>query len=209
MPAGPGVSAEAPLPGPEQTENSMNGSLFLFPEDPFLVPPAHGQIPALLQSLGITGAILDENSYLVGENFLRHITFAGCSPHLVLAPPEDGCGNFSHLTLHGPFDRLRLFTTTNRSKPRCPQCRLGITGWQEVLPLWLQDPAASWQCRGCGHTGAVASLDWRQYAAVGRLLLEIHNVFPGEAFPGDVLMREIQTATECSWRHGWADGTAG
>lgn len=185
----------------------MNGSLFLFPEDPFLLPAAYGQLPALLQKLEFAGSRLDQSSFLVGKAFPAHITFAGCSPHLQLEPPGDGGRNFSHITLHGPFDRVRLFTTENRSRPRCPHCRERMADWKQRLPQWLEDPSLSWRCSGCGRTVAAAELDWRQYAAAGRLLLEIHHVFPGEAVPGDTLMKAIENSSGCNWRYGWASSS--
>jgi len=185
----------------------MNGSLFLFPEDPFLLPAAYARLPRLLQDLELAGPRLSQNSFLAGKAFSAHITFAGCSPHLQLEPPGDGSKNFSHITLHGPFDQVRLFTTENRTRPRCPHCRERIAGWKEKLPRWRENPSASWHCSGCGQTLTAAELDWRQYAAIGRLLLEIHHVFPGEATPGDPLMKAIENSTECSWRYGWADSS--
>ena len=186
----------------------MNGSLFLFPEDSSLVPAAHIQLPGLLQQLGMAGGPLGRNTFLVGKDFPSHITFAGCSPHLVVEPPADGSRNFSHITLHGPLEKTRLFTAASRSRPRCPHCRERVKDWMERLPGWLENPTDEWRCPSCGAASNATELDWRQYAAAGRLLLEIHNVFPGEAVPGDALMKAIEDTTGCTWCYGWADSSA-
>jgi hypothetical protein len=47
-------------------------------------------------------------------------------------------------------------------------------------------------------------LDWRQHALCGRLLIELRNVFPGEAAPSDTLLRELRLATGSDWRFAWA-----
>jgi len=43
----------------------------------------------------------------------------------------------------------------------------------------------------------------------GRLLVEIHNVFPGEAVPGDQLMARLREVSGCEWDYGWAGSSAG
>ena len=186
----------------------MNGSLFLFPEDPFRVPTSRERLLDTLRQAGMAGDQIDANGgYLAGPDLLSHITFAGCSPFVLLDPPAGGGNDFTHVRLHGPFERSRLFTTSNRSRPRCPHCRERIADWKERLAYWREDPARPWRCPGCGKSNPAATLDWRQYAAVGMLLVEIYHIFPGEAVPGDQLLNVLRQETGCRWRYAWADSS--
>jgi hypothetical protein len=176
-------------------------SLYLGPADPDTAPPT-GPVVDVLRDLAVIGEPLGDSTYLAGPGFTRHIVFAGCSPHLVLTPPQDGGLAFSHVALHGPFDSSRLVTGALSVKPRCPHCRTRIADWRERIaePTSLGE----WHCPGCGRPVQPCALDWRQHALCGRLLIELRNVFPGEAAPSDTLLRELRLATGSDWRFAWA-----
>jgi len=176
-------------------------SLYLAPVDPDHAPTSP-PILEVLRRLAVIGEPLNAGSYLAGAGFARHIVFAGCSPHLVLTPPEDGSQAFSHVAVHGPFESRCLVIGAHAVKPRCPHCRRRITGWRERVgsPAAWQD----WRCTDCGRLLVPCELDWRQHAVCGRLLIELRNVFPGEAAPSDTLLRELQVATDVDWQYGWA-----
>jgi DNA-directed RNA polymerase subunit RPC12/RpoP len=185
----------------------MNGSLYLFPENAFAEPPDLSIVLDILTNNGLLAKALGENRFLTGDNFFRYVSFAGCSPSLQLEPPEDGSDNFTHINLTGPFPQPRLVTAKQYSRPRCPHCGQRIINWKFKIVDWQENPAEEYLCTECNQQTTAAMLDWRRYAACGRLLVEICHVFPGEAMPGDSLMTELEKVTGCDWRYAWADST--
>ncbi len=176
-------------------------SLFLAPLAPMSVPDLHG-VRQVLHELELAGRRLGRDVYAAGAGFSRHVVYAGCSPHLVLEPPGDGSQAFCHVALHGPYPVPRLVTGPNTVKPRCPACRARFADWQARLAEWRAGSAAL--CSGCGRTWAVHDLDWRGHAVSGRVLLEMRNVFPGEATPSDRLLHALAQQTGEDWGYAWA-----
>lgn len=185
----------------------MGTSLYLFPLPVLESPPPLEQVRELLAASGFLGEELSPGRFRVGEDFLGHVTFAGCSPHLQLEPPAGGDWNFCHVRLH-ESERVRLVVAPQRGRPRCPQCRGAVPGWKEQLPDWERDASRSWCCENCGSRVAAAELDWRQYGVAARQLVEVCQVWPGEAVPGDRLMQALAGGTGREWRHAWARGQA-
>ena len=180
----------------------MPTSLYLAPRDPDAAP-SRATLLGVLTELQVSAAALDEARFSAGDGFSRHVVFAGCAPHLVFEPPSDGSLSFCHVALHGPFDRPRLVTGPNTAKPRCPHCRARFDDWRSRLSSWQDsDPGA--HCTGCGRDWAPARLDWRGHAIAGRVLIELRNVFPGEASPSDLLLQRLEQATAQPWHYAWA-----
>lgn len=186
----------------------MSGSLYLFPADPWAEPPERTSIVRALQSLELIDAPLDDHRFLAADGVFRHITFAGCSPHLSFTPPSDGSRNFCHVGLLGPYAQPRMITGPNTLKPRCPQCGQRVADWRPLAVQWEEDPERPWTCPGCGAQALLPQLRWRQHVAFGRLLVEIHSVFPGEAVPGERLLSRLGEAGGGTWDYGWS-GSSG
>lgn len=179
----------------------MNGSLYLFPSDPDRVCDP-GAIQTTLLALEVIGAPLPGDAaadlFSAGGRFARHVVFAGCSPYLRFEPEHPNDCDFCHVALHGPFEQPHLVTGTN-VKPRCPHCRARLADWRERV-----EKEAPLACSGCGKPLRAIDMDWRQHAATGRVLVEIRNVFPGEASPSDRLMGELEAGSGLPWRYAWA-----
>ena len=177
-------------------------SLFLAPRDPDSAPEM-APVRQVLIDLAITADVLGPARFAAGDGFSRHVIYAGCSPHLVMRPPEYGSLSFCHVALHGPFMRPRLVTGPNTVKPRCPGCRARFANWREELDSW-QSGLEQAQCATCGRRFPPSRLDWRGHAISGRVLVELRNVFPGEASPSDLLMQRLKTHTGEAWHFAWA-----
>lgn len=183
----------------------MTGSLLLFPADPAVDPPATDALRAVLAALGVIGVGHGAEGFLPGSQFGRHVVFAGCSPHLVLEPPADG-GAYSLVRVHGPFAAARLLIGDNVAAPRCPVCRTRIEGWRAGLAGWRADPATPVACPGCGRVNPASVLHWHGNAAPGRVFVEIGNVFPGEAVPGEALLDALGALGCGPWLYAWVRG---
>ncbi len=177
-------------------------SLFLAPQDPFADASGHA-VSQVLRELKIIGDPLGDDLYRAGDNFSRHVVFAGCSPHLVMEPPEGGSRRFCHVALHGPFAQPKLVTGPNTVKPRCPHCRKRFDDWREHLQQWLRN-GQQVRCEHCGTVNSVHTIDWREHALSGRYLIELRNVFPGEATPSDVFLQTLEQESKMPWRYAWA-----
>ncbi len=185
----------------------MNGSLYLFPENAFADTPNITMVLDILTKNELLGKTLGDNRFLAGDHFFRHVSFAGCSPSLQLEPPGDGGDRFTHISLIGPTHQARLVTTIHFSGPRCPHCTQRIIDWKSRIMGWQEDPAEEYLCTKCNQFTAAAMLQWRHYAACGRLLVEIHQVFTGEAVPSDSLMAELENTTGVEWQYAWANSS--
>lgn len=178
----------------------MNGSLFLTPENP---ASSFDDMNALKTALLEINLIQpgDSNQYLCGEKFAQLITFMGCSPHLVFEQPADGSDHYCHIRLH-QYREIQLFTGQQTAPPRCPKCRHRIADWRTYAEDWQkQGHNAHWSCPGCETTSPVYQLDWRQSGGSGKVLIEIRNIFPGEAVPVDQLMATLKTVSGEKWRY--------
>jgi hypothetical protein len=181
------------------------GSLLLHPADPDAEPPDGATVVTALTALGLVGDPLGPPAaFRAGPEFLRHVTFLGCAPHLVLEPPAGGGTAFSHVVIAGPFAEARLRVGANAAAPRCPACRARLDGWRADVARWIASPLeVAARCAACGAVHRPADLDWRESAAVGRLFVEVRNVFPGEAVPGEELLGALARLGAGPWRYAW------
>lgn len=196
----------ANLPGMSRSANigpmSQLTSLYLAPASPDSAPDKHA-VGQVLSDLDIIADPLGPAIYTAGVGFSRHVIYAGCSPFLVMQPPEDGSRQFCHVVLHGPYVQPQLITGPNTVKPRCPVCRERFNNWREQLTDW-QIASQSAHCDACGGNFPPSNLDWRGHAVSGRILIELRNVFPGEASPSDLLMQRLEEQTGEAWQYAWA-----
>lgn len=187
----------------------MITSLYLSPAANAALAVESGRVILALRDSGLIGARLACDlpgaiRYRAGESFARLIVFAGCAPHLLFEPAAPGDYGFCHVALHGPYAQPRLIVGRHSIRPRCPSCRHGFSAWRAQLSDWLERGLV---CDGCRAHFAPAELDWRQHAASGRFLIEICNVFPGEAAPGDGLLQALADSSCQAWSYAWSDAT--
>ena len=187
-----------------------NGRLILHPAPPTAIPASNAELIKELRDIGFVSSAWEatpDKRYLAGARFLQLVTFLGCSPYVPLQPPADGSLNFCHVSLSGPWNSVRFIAGSTSASPRCPDCRRKNPAWKQMIEAWQKDRASyRWTCPACGATSEVASLNWRQGAGFGRFFLEIQNIFPGEAVPGDELLRTLAASTDTPWIYFYATG---
>ena len=177
----------------------MNGSLLLTPDTP---DSGFDDIDSVKQALAEAQLIQpgETNSFLCGEKFTQLITFMGCSPHLVFEPPADGSDKYCHVILH-QYGTIQLLTGQQTAPPRCPSCRHRISDWKQYRQQWHDNTTTqTWRCPKCETTSYPWQLDWRQSGGAGKMLIEIKNIFPGEAVPVDQLLAQLKTISGGKWR---------
>jgi hypothetical protein len=185
-----------------------NGKLILHPAPPAAIPGSITDLITGLQDIGFLASPLEaapDTRYLAGDRFLQLITFLGCSPQIQLEPPEGGSLDFCHVSLSGPSGMVRFVAGSMSAPPRCPRCRSKNAAWEQMIEAWHRDRAGfRWTCPSCGAASEVSRLNWRQGAGFGRFFLEIQNIFPGEAVPGDELLRTLEASTDTPWVYFYA-----
>lgn len=65
----------------------------------------------------------------------------------------------------------------------------------------IQHGHSSVDCANCGENIPMQDVKWRRDAGLGRLFVEITQIFPGEAVPVDHLMKRLSTLPTGGWRY--------
>jgi hypothetical protein len=179
-----------------------NGSLILLPKNPDANPATGGGLIRHLGAMGLLGAPLDEENrvFRAGDRFLQLISFVGCSPYLQLDPSTDGSHDFCHVAVHGPFPSPKLLYGKDTHPPRCPVCGAALREWKQGLESNLIS------CSECGTTHQLGDITWGRHAGYGRLLVEVRNIFPGEATPVAGLMTALQDLGFGEWDYFYLHG---
>ncbi len=185
--------------------------LILFPATPAGSLSA-SVLTGLLQEIGLVGACFDAGSparFLAGEAFLNHIVFLGCSPAIELAADAGGridVSRVTHVVVRECPDVI-VQTGDNTRLPGCPHCSEPLHGLTEWLAQSWVYPAL-WPCRNCDSEVDPLTLGWRRTLAFGRLFVEIWQVYPHEAVPGNILLERLTALGAGPWRHAWLRGPA-
>jgi hypothetical protein len=138
----------------------------------------------------------------VGERFLSLVTFLGCSPAVATAPRSQEDEQFCHVRVTEPADRAVFRMDRSAPAPRCPRCRTGIDDREGLLVAWRSDPAGfRWRCPNCGAAVGIHEINWRQAAGAARLFVEIWNVHPSEAVPGEQLLAALAELSGGPWEY--------
>jgi hypothetical protein len=94
----------------------------------------------------------------------------------------------------------RFLAGSNSKPPACPHCQQAISNWRLQMACWPQQ-ASALCCPNCGAACDPVRLNWRRHAGFGRTLLELINVFPGEAVPVCALFDRLQQISGAPWHH--------
>lgn len=176
------------------------GRLLLAPLDPWFVPDADALLERL-RELELRAESLPQwpDAYAAGDDFMRWISFAGCSSFVNLESESPDDEAFCHLRLRQSHSDFPLFVSgANTKAPLCPNCKTPWELWSEAMPGWPENREKI-HCPHCQQPLNPLRLNWRRQAGFGRLLLECWNIFPGEARPIDGLFQELEKVTGVTW----------
>ena len=170
--------------------------LLLFPES-FQPRPDADVVECALADLGMTGPPLGEAGYyLVGDRFIDHVSFLGCSPDIRLEPHADerpGEAGFLHVSLKNLAGELSHRHGRHPRPPLCPECRKPAPG--------VDDISSPYRCRHCGAAVPPLDLVWRDGEVVLQDAIEFIGVHPREGVPTEHFLAELARSTNCRWRY--------
>ena len=174
---------------------TSNASLIIYPGDPNWTPDNPEALLKVLQEARLTGDVLNknENSFLVGEKFLDHISFMGCSPNIKL-DNEDNDGKFTFVRITAT-NSITALTGKHSFAPHCPHCKKPEKNWQELL----QDNQLT--CSLCHTTSNAWQYNWRKSAGFGRCFIEITDIYPKEAIPQPSLLDSLEKTFQVPWEY--------
>ena len=181
--------------------SNHTGRLILAPQDPNSAPESRALVRAL-SNAGFLGGTLgtDADRFLVGEEFLQLMTFAGCAVQVKVAPHMQGDEPFCHIRIAGPYATPRAMLGSNTRPPRCPTCRAPLRDWRSVAgPTWTA--ATALPCPACAVEAPLCAWDWKESGGFARLAIWIEEDFPGEAAPTDALIQLLANTCGDPWRH--------
>lgn len=181
---------------------NSTGRLLLAPLDPWFAPDAAALLRHL-QQIELCAEPLPQwpDAWAAGDDFMRWISFAGCSSFVNLEPESAGDEAFCHLRLLQSSTDQPLFVAGRSTKaPLCPECKTPWGQWPEAMPRWTGN-SQTFACPNCASDLDPLKLNWRRQAGFGRLLLDFWNIFPGEARPIDGLFSELEKVTGTRWGH--------
>jgi hypothetical protein len=160
----------------------------------------------VLAGAGFLGAPLNagnEPVFCMGDAFLDHIGFLGCSPVVhrgIEAEGAQGTETSPRVRLARPSQQLRFVSGVEVAPPRCPRCRHAACEWRALVEAWERDQTDyRWRCPGCGTAARLEELDWRHRAGFGRLFLEVLGIHPFEAVPQERLLRLLGHYSKSPW----------
>ena len=141
----------------------------------------------------------EPTGYLIGDEFLKLITFLGCSPHIEVTPPEQltDWGNFCYIELQS-FQEPRFYKGLNQLKCSCPSCKSRVTKNLPNLDQWAPE-SQQVICSKCQQTTLPEDLNWRHGAGFGQFFIRVNSIYPNEAVPTEKLMGLLKFITNENW----------
>ena len=172
---------------------TTNASLVISPTNPNWIPDNPEALINALQKAGLAGEFLkkDENSFLVGEKFLDHISFMGCSPNIKLEN-ENNDGKFTFIRIT-TTETITALTGKHSFAPHCPHCKKSEKNWRELL----KDNQLI--CSHCQTNSNAWQYNWRKSAGFGKCFIEITDIYPKEAVPQPSLLDSLEKSFQVPW----------
>ena len=194
-------SPEQDLPEKEQVAKPIY-RLVLHPKMTGYAPESWDEIlEALAESkfVGDAYSVDTQQRYYIGDQFLKMLSFMGCSPHIEIEPTEPGSIDFCHIAL-SDISSTVLFRHHERDVfARCPECGRRDANWPEFISTWLVEPNIDYVCPSCEVVISPYALRWRNSAGFANMFIDIFSVYPNEAVPTEQLLSLLKKTTGQDW----------
>ena len=144
----------------------------------------------ILDNVGLLGkelvGLIGSDQYVVGEHFLSHFTFMGCSPDIELEPQADKPFCYMGLDSH---TKAHFISGSNLKKSHCTYCKNDLI----KLPQSLC-------CPHCKRPLQLDKINWRKSAFLAKTWITVGNIYELEAIPNDELLSILQRETGVQWK---------
>ena len=180
----------------------------------FLLAPT--ELAAVLHQVGLIGVSFGEQMdnavggqrYLVGENFLQHISFMGCAPAVEFAPPDDASldadtqDQYTFIYLPELFNKPLWQADLMMAKAGCPACKKRTA----ASTKHVDKIEGTYTCPHCQQQSPVCDVEWSEFGGCAVTMFSIVNVYPKEAIPSGNLINQLSTLTNVAWRYFYING---
>lgn len=164
-------------------------SLFLFPLD----AESNASMESVWRTLadkGITSAKGNSPVASSGSKLMEFINYLGCSPVANQLETE------SLIKLHH-FDRTTGLGGESIEKMRYHCCKQPVKDGPALLRQLTEHSSA--KCPNCHAEIDASQINLRKSGGFAKLFIEITHIFPKEALPNDLLLKQLSSLTECEW----------
>jgi hypothetical protein len=181
------------------------GRLILAPRDAEVCPDRDRLLRTLLEAGFIADPIAGrESAFIVGPEFPALLAFVGCAV-AIACDPQAG-SPYCHVLVPPASAHPRWWHGRNTRAPRCPDCRARLIDRPAHMePLsglsGSGRPDSAVACPSCGESRPIWSWDWKQQGGFARLLIQVEEIFPGEAVPTQGFLDLLARASGCPWRY--------
>ncbi len=125
--------------------------------------------------------------FLVGAQFMRHISFVGCMPFLRVEP-EDG-EKICYIELPDITAEPKLYLSSSVRSPRCPDCNQVVSEGDAEL-----------ECQVCGIRWPRHQLLWgARLSCWTRQRINLHQIEKGDAAPSGEFLELLASKTGFAW----------
>ena len=157
--------------------------LTLFPRSASQVA---NELEAVLRDIQLIADPWEDAGFLVGAQFMRHISFVGCMPFLRVEP-EDG-EKICYLEIPDITAEPKLYLSSSARVPRCPDCRQVVKVGDES------------ECQACGVSWRRQQLLWgARLSCWTRQRINLHQIEKGDAAPSGEFLELLASKTGFSW----------
>lgn len=150
--------------------------------------------------------------FTIGNKFLSHIAFLGCSPDIELEPQKDK--PYSYIEISPVSDSVHFISGMNIKPTRCPQCKKDLTDLLKRLaeksaPLFeIQGEAqgktqGKTECQHCHTPIDLFKLNFRKSACFARTYITVGNIYESEAVPDDHFLMTLHKKTGFEWKYAY------
>lgn len=152
----------------------------------------------ILQEIKFTATQQADNRFELGDSFLSHIAFLGCSPDIELSPHPTKAYSYVQLC---ESDKIQLTTGENIKIPICKHCKKSLNWLIEILKK--PHAYATINCQHCEHEIDILRLNWRKSGFLSRCSIHIGNIYEAEAVPNESLLIKLMQATGFEWKYSY------
>jgi len=172
--------------------------LILYPETDAVRQEYTGMLAAELLDSNFVSEIL-ENDMSPGTDFMKLLTFVGCSP--VVAANEDPVSyNKYSIRIVSSVDPV-IITSNRLRSPLCPVCGTAHENSTAADSIERAGDHFNWVCQACSAAIPVDEINWRNKLAIASSYIQINGVFEGESIPADKLLDRLAVRTGVPWSY--------